>query len=129
MSEEPVFLSYDEAFKAWARQVVYAYSMIHKDVPAFDLEQFDGCTAVPDWCLDCCLVHDLHCYYEQYYDRAQSDALFRQCMIMKAKQEHEWMSKVYTYVVAWAYYLGVRGYYRGRQWLRSLISCLGFRRT
>ena len=129
MNEEPVFLSYSEAFKAWARQVVYAYSMLYQDKPAFDLEQFDGCTAVPDWCLDCCLIHDLMCYYDAHYDRAYADRMFRDCMLMKAKHEAEWTSKAYTWIVSWLYYLGVRGYYRGRTWSRSLISYLGFRRT
>jgi hypothetical protein len=51
-------LDYLAWFEGWARDHLAAMELEHPDAPPFPLEDFDGCTMVPDFCLHCCLAHD-----------------------------------------------------------------------
>jgi hypothetical protein len=51
-------LDYLAWFDRWARGYLADMELDHPDEPPFPLEDFDGCTWLPDFCLHCCLAHD-----------------------------------------------------------------------
>ena len=71
-----------------------------------DSTHSDGCTGVPDFYLDCCVIHDLAYKYGidpwgQPVTRAEADAGLRKCIQQKSKLR--WFSPM-----SWWRYAGVR---------------------
>lgn len=99
---------YQEAFDQWARQYVEGSHMMRPAIPPFPLEQFDGCTGVPDEARHCCLCHDVDYWHSvSGEDRRVADRALRDCILREADYDEPYWRWLWV-ARAWVIYAGVR---------------------
>lgn len=98
--------SWAEAFDAWATPMVDAWNAAYPQNKPFSLDTFDGCTFLPDVCLECCLEHDLR--YAHDADRAEADLIFRRCVIAKRGPEDVAIGRWFWWWLGWTVWAAVR---------------------
>lgn len=108
--DDPTFSA---TFEAWARHRLERAAKAHPNVKPLTWEEFDGCTMVPDFCLGCCLLHDIAYHYG--HGRRQADDALRDCIIQSGQRDREWWSRWYYVGLGWSWWLAVR-IFGGRNW-------------
>jgi len=97
-----------QAAQMWMGKVASEAAAKKPHMPPFPVNDFDGCSFVPDLVVACCFLHDVGCHYsETKEERRQVDASFRDCIIAKANHEGplwRWL----WHVLAWVAWVGVR---------------------
>ena len=107
--------SFDAWFERYGRQRLAEAAAAHPDHEPLTWERFDGCTAVPDVCLGCCLEHDIAYWYGGEISRAIADRNLRNCIISLGRREREWWSRWFYVCLGWSWWLAVR-LFGNRSW-------------
>lgn len=108
--DDPVF---DVVFETWARKKLDKAAKANPGIEPLTYEDFDGCSAVPDVCLPCCLMHDIAYHYG--HGRTVADAALRDCIIASGAKDREWWSRWFYVGLGWSWWLAVR-IFGGRAW-------------